>query len=99
MSILLDRMAALFQEKLAGYIRRIGVRPLRVARALVLFAYLLSHFLNPALGNISMEALAAGLHYHTLFWQFLPVAIAFYSAALLHAGLRVWALYQRREVR
>jgi len=65
----------------------------------VLFAYLVSHFLNHALGNISMDALAAGVYYHTAFWQFLPVAIAFYTAALVHAGLGIWALYQRRQFR
>jgi adenylate cyclase len=65
----------------------------------VLFAYLVSHFLNHALGNISMDALAAGVTYHTQFWQFLPVAIVFYTAALVHTGLGIWALYQRRQFR
>jgi adenylate cyclase len=64
---------------------------------LVLFAYLVSHFLNHALGNISMEALATGVHYHILFWRFFPIAIVFYGAALVHAGLGIWALYQRRQ--
>ena len=54
---------------------------------MVLFAYLVSHFLNHALGNISMEALARGVYIHTLFWQFLPVTIVFYTACLVHAGL------------
>jgi adenylate cyclase len=66
---------------------------------LILFAYLISHFLNHALGNISLEALAWGLHYHLLFWQFLPVAIVFYTAVLVHCGLGVWALYERRQFR
>jgi len=65
----------------------------------VLFAYLVSHFLNHALGNISMEALAAGVYYHSLFWQFPPVGMAFYAAALLHTGLGIYALYERREFR
>ena len=39
-----------------------------------------SHFLNHALGNISMEALARGVYIHTAFWQFLPVTIVFYTA-------------------
>ena len=64
-----------------------------------MFTYLVSHFLNHALGNISMDALADGVYYHTVFWQFLPVAITFYTAALLHAGLGIWALYQRRQFR
>src|SRR6202040_4355997 len=43
--------------------------------------------------------LAIGVYYHTAFWQFLPVAIVFYTAALVHAGLGIWALYERREFR
>jgi adenylate cyclase len=80
-------------------IRGIGVRQIRLACGVVLFAYLISHFLNHALGNISMDALATGVHYHTMFWQFLPVAIVFYTAALVHSGLGIWALYQRRQFR
>ena len=93
------RMARLSQERLTRFLRGIGVRQVRLACGLVLFAYLVSHFLNHALGNISMEALAEGIYYHTVFWQFLPVAIAFYTAALVHAGLGIWALYQRRQFR
>jgi adenylate cyclase len=80
-------------------LRGISVRQVRLICGLVLFAYLVSHFLNHALGNISMEALAAGVYYHALFWQFLPVAIAFYTAALVHTGLGIWALYERRQFR
>src|ERR1700687_3891744 len=97
MRVRLDRMASLSQERIGKYIRGIGVRQIRLACGLVLFAYLVSHFLNHALGNISTEALAAGVYYHIAFWQFLPVAIAFYTAALVHAGLGIWALYQRRQ--
>jgi adenylate cyclase len=93
----LERMALFSNKRIAEFLRGIGVRQVRLACGLVLFAYLVSHFLNHALGNISMDALAAGVHYHKTFWQFLPVAIAFYTAALLHSGLGIWALYQRRE--
>ena len=92
-------MARCSQERLTTFIRGIGVRQIRLACGLVLFAYLVSHFLNHALGNISMDALADGVYYHTVFWQFLPVAITFYTAALVHAGLGIWALYQRRQFR
>src|SRR6201999_2855225 len=34
---------------------------------------------------------------HMLFWQFLPVAMILYTSALLHSGLGIWALYQRRQ--
>src|SRR5258708_11823812 len=46
-----------------------------------------------------VEGLGGGVHYHMLFWQFPPVGIVFYAAALLHTGLGIWALYQRREFR
>ncbi len=94
-----NRMARFSQERLTKLIRGIGVRQIRLACGLVMFTYLVSHFLNHALGNISMDALADGVYYHTVFWQFLPVAIVFYTAALLHAGLGIWALYQRRQFR
>jgi len=77
--------------------RGIGVRQVRLACALVLFCYLLSHFLNHALGIISLQALADGVAYHVAFWRFLPVAIVFYTAAIVHGGLGIWALYQRRQ--
>jgi adenylate cyclase len=90
-------MAALARTPFAKYLRGIGVRQIRLVCGLVLFAYLVSHFFNHALGNISLDALAAGVHYHIRFWQFLPVAIVFYTAALVHSGLGIWALYQRRQ--
>src|SRR4030081_411259 len=92
-------MAEAIPVSLTKSIRGISVRQIRLICGLVLFTYLISHFLNHALGNISMDALAAGLAYHTVFWQFLPVAIAFYTAALVHAGLGIWALYERRQFR
>src|SRR5882757_4718871 len=92
-------MAEAIPASLAKSLRGISVRQVRLVCGLVLFAYLVSHFLNHALGNVSMEALAAGVYYHTAFWQFLPVAIAFYTAALVHTGLGIWALYERRQFR
>ena len=90
-----DPAQAQFKESIRG----IGVRQIRLACGLVLFAYLVSHFLNHALGNISMDALATGIQYHIAFWRFPPVAVLFYTAALVHAGLGIWALYQRRQFR
>src|SRR3954451_8556908 len=87
------------RDRVAKLLRGRGVRQLRLGCGLVLFAYLVSHFVNHALGNVSMDALAAGLTVHMLFWQFLPVAILFYTAALVHTGLGIWALYERRQFR
>ena len=82
-----------------AFLRGIGLRQVRMFTGLVLFAYLLSHFLNHALGNISPEALQAGVEWHLEIWQFLPVAILFYGSVATHAGLGLWALYQRRRFR
>ncbi|MET0906403.1 MAG: adenylate/guanylate cyclase domain-containing protein [Tardiphaga sp.] len=75
----------------------IGLRQVRLVSALVLFTYLLSHFINHALGNISMEALQAGVAVHATIWQFFPIAVMFYGSALIHGSLGLWALYERRH--
>src|ERR1700684_4211918 len=87
----------MIMRRLRRLIRGVSLRQIRLVCGLVFFAYLISHFLNHSLGNISMDALATGVHYHTLFWRFLPVAIVFYGAALVHSGLGIWALYRRRQ--
>jgi adenylate cyclase len=93
----MNHMASPSHEHLQEMVRGVGLRQVRLVSGAIMFAYLISHFLNHALGNISMEALAIGVHYHTEFWQFLPVTIVFYAACLVHTSLGIWALYQRRE--
>ncbi|TWB87482.1 adenylate cyclase [Bradyrhizobium macuxiense] len=93
----MNHMASPSREHLQDMARGIGQRQVRLVTGAIMFAYLISHFLNHALGNISTEALAIGVHYHTRFWQFLPVAIVFYSACLVHAALGIWTLFERRE--
>lgn len=92
-------MPALSRERLATFIRGISLRQVRLVSGVILLAYLVSHFLNHALGNISMKALATGVHFHMLFWQFPPVGILFYAACLVHTALGIWALYERRQFR
>jgi hypothetical protein len=62
-------------------LRRIGVRQVRLACGLVLFAYIFSHFFNHALGNLSYEVMEAWLGYHIAFWRTGPINIALYLAA------------------
>src|ERR1700754_1751573 len=95
----MDRMAPLSRERISAFLRGISLRQVRLTSSVVLFAYLVSHFLNHALGNISMEALGRGVALHTAFWQFLPVTILFYTACLVHTALGIWALYERRQFR
>jgi len=80
-------------------VRATSVRQVRLVCGIILFSYVVSHFLNHALGNISVDAMEIGVYYHTAFWRFLPVAIVFYAAALTHMGLGVYSLYQRRQFR
>jgi len=77
----------------------IGVRQVRITCGLILFSYLLSHFANHALGNISYAAMEAGLDYHMGFWREPLVAAVFYTAAIVHWSLGLWALYERRQFR
>ncbi|MET4274330.1 MULTISPECIES: adenylate/guanylate cyclase domain-containing protein [unclassified Bradyrhizobium] len=92
-------MAATASSRFSELSRAISLRQLRLVCGVILFAYVISHFLNHALGNISVDAMEIGVYYHTLFWQFLPVTIVFYTAALTHMGLGIYALYQRRQFR
>ena len=92
-------MATLSKERIATFLRGISLRQVRLASGVVLFAYLVSHFINHALGNISLEALAVGVYWHVAFWQFLPVTILFYTACVVHTALGIWALYERRQFR
>ena len=92
-------MAATASTRFSDLSRAISVRQVRLVCGVILFAYVVSHFLNHALGNISVDAMEIGVYYHMLFWQFLPVAIVFYTAALTHMGLGIYALYQRRQFR
>ena len=94
-----DRPAGDAVRRLPQAMNGIGVRQLRLTAGLILFAYLVSHFVNHALGNVSLEAMGAFLQYHILFWRSWPAVIALYAAALAHAGLGIWALYERRHFR
>src|SRR4030088_2789010 len=88
-----------FLARSGKLLRGISLRQIRLVCGMVLFGYLVSHFLNHALGNISMDALAVGVYYHAAFWQVLPVPISFYPAALVHPGLGFSAFYERRQFR
>ena len=85
--------------ELAKSARGIGVRQVRIACGLVMFSYLLSHFTNHALGNISYAVMETWLTYHIWWWRIPIVNVTLYSAAATHLALGLWALYQRRHFR
>ncbi len=76
-----------------------AVRQIRLWTGLVLFTYLTTHFLNHALGLVSLEAMAAGQEWFVLLWRSWPGTIALYGSFSIHNLLALWALYRRRTLR
>ncbi len=85
--------------ELPPLLRSVGLRQIRIACGLILFSYLLSHFANHALGNVSYAVMSDWLATHMTFWRHPVVAAVFYTAGLTHWGLGLWALYERRQFR
>ncbi|MGE5165273.1 MAG: adenylate/guanylate cyclase domain-containing protein [Sphingobacteriales bacterium] len=81
------------------WLRGIGVRQVRLATGLVMFAYIFSHFFNHALGVISYDAMEAWLWYHVMVWRLPVINDILYISAVIHFSLGLWALYQRRHFR
>jgi adenylate cyclase len=92
-------ISATSRLSLLKFLRAIGVRQVRLACGFVLFSYLLSHFINHALGNISLAAMEYGLWFHMTWWQSPIGTLLLYPALAVHASLGLWALYQRRQFR
>jgi adenylate cyclase len=74
-------------------------RRLRLASGLVLFAYLASHLANHAAGLISLDAAETGRLVFLGFWRSLPASAALYAAFVVHIGLALMSLYERRTLR
>ena len=84
---------------IANWLRGIGVRQIRLATGLILFAYIFSHFFNHALGNISYAAMETWMSFHIWWWRIPLVNGILYAAAATHFLLGLWALYGRRHFR
>lgn len=82
-----------------GLFSAAGLRALRAATGSVLFAYVLTHLLNHALGLISLEALAIGREVFLTIWRNPVGTVLLYGAFLIHAGLALRSLYRRRSLR
>jgi adenylate cyclase len=75
------------------------VRQIRLAAAFVLLTYLVLHFLNHALGLVSLDAMEAGRHWFLALWRSRLGTLALYGAITVHGVLALWLLYQRRTLR
>jgi len=72
------------------------VRRVRLICGTILFTYLTTHFINHALGNISLEAMEVGRGAFEWLWRGWLGTIALYGAVTIHLSLGLWALYERR---
>lgn len=72
---------------------------LRLASGLVLFTFALTHFLNHALGHISLEAMSEVQDVRRALWRSWPGTILLYGAAFVHIGLGLWKIVNRRTWR
>jgi adenylate cyclase len=74
------------------------IRRLRLASGLVLAFFVITHFLNHALGLIALEAMEQGRLYFMAFWRNKIGMYALYGALLTHLCLGLWSLYKRRPI-
>ena len=66
-----------------------GVQRLRLASGLVLFTFVLAHFLNHAMGLVSLDAMIAVDHWRTAITRSVVGTVVLVSALLVHLGLAV----------
>ncbi len=79
--------------------RHISVRGLRLATGLVLMFFVVTHFLNHALGLISLEVLEAGRLIFIAVWRTTPATVVLIGSILIHMALALQAIYVRRRLR
>jgi adenylate cyclase len=71
----------------------------RLASGLVLFVFALTHFLNHALGHVSLQTMDAVQTVRSGLWRSWPGTVLLYGAAAVHISLGLWKLVRRRTWR
>ena len=74
-------------------------RRLRLVTGLVIAAYVTGHFLNHALGVVSVEAMDALRRPLAAWWRSLPGSVLLYGSLLTHFALALASLMRRRTLR
>ncbi len=72
---------------------------LRLYSGLVLFFFVLGHFLNHSLGLISLQAAERGTALFIDPWRTGAGSVLLGGAAVIHVGCAVWSLWVRRSLR
>jgi adenylate cyclase len=75
------------------------VRRLRLITGLVLLTYLTTHFLNHALGLVSLEAMETGRTWFVALWRNPLATLALYGSLATHLALAFYSLYKRQHLR
>ena len=66
---------------------------------LVLMLYVVLHYINHSLGNISLGAMEIMLSWQIWIWQSFPGSILLYGALLTHVCLVIWKFSRRNSLR
>ena len=88
-----------FSEETFPTLRSPLLRRWRLASGQVLWCYIALHFINHALGLVSLEAAEAALRGAAFVWQSLPGTVLLYGAAATHVVLALASLHQRHTLR
>src|ERR1700741_291154 len=75
------------------------VRRLRLISGLILFAYVVTHFINHGLGIVSIAAMEAIVAMVYRIWWSPPITFVLYGALVIHMTLALYALWQRRSLK
>ncbi len=75
------------------------MRRLRLVTGLVIAAFVVGHFLNHALGVVSVEAMNGMRTGLAAWWRSLPGTILLYGSLATHFSLALTSLYQRTTLR
>jgi adenylate cyclase len=75
------------------------IRRLRLFSGMVMLAYVAMHFLNHAMGLVSLAAMESVLRIVFAVWSNPPAQFLLYGSFLVHYALALWALWQRRSLR
>lgn len=67
----------------------------RLATGLVLFVFATMHFLNHALGLVSLPVMEAAQNWRLAIWQNLPMTIVLYASFAIHAVLGIVKIVRR----
>lgn len=89
----------MYRQVLAHLTDQMTYRRLRIASGCVLLTYVTLHFINHALGHISLEAMDAGAQVAELLWRSTLGTILLYGAFAVHIAMAFWALWARRSFR